>query len=161
MKDWYQNLQSNERLSLIAGAACLTLILCYLLIWAPLSNSVNTLQSDIALQKEDLAWMQSAKQQIQTLKASSSTQGNSNGRSLITLVDTTLKSSGVPNAQRMEPEGSDKVKLWMSQCPFDDLMNMLGQLQNKYGITVKTISISPTQTTGLIDARLTLTTNSS
>jgi type II secretory pathway component PulM len=59
--------------------------------------------------------------------------------------------------ERMEPEGQDKVRLSLKNSQFDLFINLLGQLQQQYGIYVESASITPGDQPGTANAKLNLT----
>ncbi len=156
MKEWFENLQARERRYLIGGIAALACILLYFLLWSPLSSNVNKLHESTAIKRDDLSWMQSASKQIIQLRgANPNRRGGS--RSLLSVVDQNFASAGLKGAlQRMEPDGRNSVKLWFNQGSFDGLISMLGKLDQEEGIVIKSLSITPADGPGLVDARITL-----
>ena len=75
----------------------------------------------------------------------------------MTLVDRTAKQQQLRQfIQRLKPEGSDSVQLWVEQAPFDVLIRWLGLLLDKHGIVVESINIERQEQAGLINARLNL-----
>lgn len=158
MKEWFENLQPRERLYVIGGGACLLLLLLYTIVWAPLSNKVKSSREAVAQQRQDLEWMQSASEQVKKLGLNRSSNRGSRNRSLLAVVDQDIQAAQLKSAlQRMEPEGSQSVKIWINKGSFDALIGMLGKLETEQGVSVKSLSINPTDTQGLIDARITLT----
>lgn len=157
MKEWFENLQPKERLYVIGGGIGMAILLFYLMIWAPLSGKVKSSREIVAQQRQDVEWMRAAGEQVRKLGINRPQRTNRN-RSLLAVVDQDIQAAQLKGAlQRMEPEGSQSVKIWISRGSFDALIGMLGKLETAQGINVKSLSINPTDTQGLIDARITLT----
>lgn len=162
MKEWFENLQPRERLYVIGGGICLLILLLYTMVWAPLSSKVTSARKTVAQQREDLEWMRAASEQVQKLGLNRPSARGSRNRSLLAVVDQDIQAAQLKSAlQRMEPEGSQSVKIWINKGSFDALIGMLGKLETEQGVSVKSLSINPTDTQGLVDARVTLTRGSS
>lgn len=155
LKEWWDTLQPRERTYLSAGAVAVVFVLLYATVWAPLTGSVENLRSTVAKQREDLAWMEQAAGQIKQLQRSSPQAGR--GNSMLATVDQRINAAGLKSAlSRMEPEGQDSVKIWLSRGSFDNLITMLGKLEQENGIYVESLSVTTTDDTGRVDARATL-----
>lgn len=162
MKEWFENLQPSERLYVIGGGVFVIILLLYLMAWAPLTGKVETSRQIVAQQREDVEWMRAAGEQIKKLGLNKPSQQMSRNRSLLAVVDQDIQAAQLKGAlQRMEPDGSQSVKIWINKGAFDALIGMLGKLETTQGISVKSLSINPTDTQGLVDARVTLTRGSS
>lgn len=158
MKEWFENLQPRERLYVITGGATLIIFLLYLMVWTPLNGKVKTSRQIVAQQREDVEWMRAAGEQIRKLGINSPSLRIDRHRSLLAVVDQEIQTARLKGAlQRMEPEGSQSVKIWINKGSFDALIEMLGKLEATQAISVKSLSINPTDTQGLVDARVTLT----
>lgn len=157
MKDWFENLQPRERMIVIVGSILLVLTLLYSALWAPVMSKNKKLEAAVENKQSSLRWMQEASQKILSIQAANSSRLES-GRSLISVVDTGLVQAGLKSSlDRMEPEGNESVKLWLVKAAFDDLIRTLGKLEETSGVRVKSISINPGDTIGLVDARVVLT----
>lgn len=157
MKDWFENLQPRERMIVIVGSILLVLTLLYSALWAPVMSKNKKLEAAVENKQSSLQWMQEASQKILSIQAANSSRLES-GRSLISVVDTGLVQAGLKSSlDRMEPEGNESVKLWLVKAAFDDLIRTLGKLEETSGVRVKSISINPDDTIGLVDARVVLT----
>jgi len=58
--------------------------------------------------------------------------------------------------KRVEPEGSDSVRVWLDGAPFDVLVKWLGTLSTIHGVKAETVTLERTDTAGRVNARLTL-----
>lgn len=158
MKEWFENLQPRERLYVIGGGVVLIVFLLYLTVWMPLNSKVKTSRQTVAQQREDVEWMRAAGEQIRKLGLNNPAQHIDRHRSLLAVVDQEIQMAQLKGAlQRMEPEGSQSVKIWINKGSFDALVGMLGKLETTQAISVKSLSVNPTDTQGLVDARVTLT----
>lgn len=159
MKAWLESLAPRERVMVIAGAIVLVLFLLYALIWSPVRSGYHTIREDVAAQRETSIWMQESAQRLAQLKR---TRGNTarglGGQSLLALTDRTARSDGLGDAlKRVEPEGSNNVKVWLEGASFDVLVRWLGSLSTNYGINADTVTMERvSDAAGRVNARLTL-----
>ena len=157
LKEWWENLQARERIYVISGASAVVLMLFYVMALDPLFSNARKLNKLIPKKQVELQWMQQAALQINQL-SHSRPKSNTRNRSLLSVLDQRVNATGLKSAiQRMEPEGRTEVKIWFKNSPFDLLISMLAQLEQDDGIIVSSFSITPTDGTGVVDGRTTLT----
>jgi len=143
----------------IAGGAVLFLLILYGVVWVPFSGKVRQLQGSVEKQRQLAEWMQQQSQEVRRLRGLAHKGGTAAGtqQSLLALTDQTAKQAGLGGAiKRVEPEGQDKVHIRMEQVVFDDLIAWLEKLQRRNRIHIARITIDRQETTGRVDARLTL-----
>ena len=148
----------RQRPLLFIGLGLLVLLLLWLLLLAPLSSSRAELKGRIAIQEEDLAWMQRAAAQVRGVMMADGAGARGGGASPLAAVDNTARQLGLAGAlQRVEPSGSREVRVWLESAPFDDLLRWLALLQSAHAIEVSEIVVEPDRGgAGLVGARLTL-----
>ena len=158
MKAWLYSLDSRERMMLVAGVGLLVLFLLYILVWSPIHSGYNSLRSTVDEQHTTALWMQESAQTLARLKRSSGRAGQGlGGRSLLSVADSTARAGGLGAAlKRVEPEGSDSVRVWLDGAPFDVLVKWLGTLSTNFGINAETVTLERSSTAGRVNARLTL-----
>ena len=156
MKDWFLGLELRERKLVGGGAALLLLLLLYLMIWEPIADSYTDLRDGVQQQQETLAWMQQAAAQIRALQGSGGSARGLGGRSLLAVVDQSARSGGLGNAiNRIEPDGSKGVKVWLEGVAFDPMILWLGKMVKSFQIEPSIITLEPVGG-GRVNARLTL-----
>ena len=154
-KEWWNNLQSRERLYLAGGAIALVVMLAWSLVWDPISDGVDNYRAGVLQKQDDLIWMQQASQQILTMQGSQP-RGSGN-RSLLGLLEERISALGLKSSlQRMNPEGSNQVKFWITAGSFDQLITLFGELEQEQGVKVISLSVTATDQPGLVDARVTV-----
>jgi len=158
MRAWLEGLAPRERLMVMAAAAVVALLLVYALIWAPLRGAYVDLRDNVAGQRDTAVWMQENAQLLARLKGSSAPAQGLGGQSLLSLADSTARAGGLASAlKRVEPEGGDSVKVWLEGASFDQLIQWLGSLAERYGISADTVSMERVaDAAGRVNARLTL-----
>ena len=157
MKDWLEGLEPRERLLYAAGAAALGLLLVYVLILKPVHSGYETLRNNVTEQRGTLVWMQQSAQKVSQLRGSSGPAKNLGGRSLLAVTDSTARAGGLGSAlKRVEPEGSDSVRVWLDGASFDELIKWLGTLSTSHGIDADSVTMERNDAAGRVNARLTL-----
>lgn len=159
MKAWLDGLTARERVMLYVGAAALLLLLLYALVWSPVRSGYLSLQESVGGQRETAVWMEQSAQRLAQLKRSRGPAATGlGGQSLLALADRTARSSDLGEAlKRVEPDGSNSVKVWLEGASFDVLVDWLGSLSTKYAIDIDTVTLERVgETAGRVNARLTL-----
>lgn len=155
---WMQ-LKPRERTMLSVGAAFFVLVFIYLAIWEPLVNKADRLKTAVKEQKELVQWMQRASQEARQLQGSGANRARpTTGQSLLGVIDATAKRGDLGNAmKRVEPEGANRVRVWMEQASFDDMIRWIDQLQTEYSFAVESAVIDKEPISGRVSARLVFT----
>lgn len=158
MRAWFDRLDLRERMMLAAGGVLLVLFLLYIMVWSPLHSGYDTLKNSVEDQRATAVWMQESTQTLARLNRSSgrATRGLG-GRSLLSVTDSTARAGGLgPALKRVEPEGSDSVRVWLDGASFDVMVKWLGTLSTVHGVDAVTVTLERSGTAGRVNARLTL-----
>lgn len=153
MKTWFNNLARREQWISLFGLALVIFFIGYQFIWAPLAKDNQRLIDNNARLQADAVWIKQTVQTIKSLQGSGSSAGSS--RSLSQLVDQAAASKGV-RISRFQPAANNEAQIWLERIEFNKLMALLDQLENAYGVGVKTLSVSSANSPGLITARIRL-----
>lgn len=157
MKDYLQQLNERERLMLIVAVPVVTVLLFYALVWRPMAQQVDVLSQRVAKQHTVLLEMRASAQRVEQLRKQGGVNKSRSNQSLLALVDRTVRQGGLAKAlKRVEPDGSDKVKVRLEKASFDAMVNWLESMQNQYGISVDTISVDAQENSGIVNVRVTL-----
>ncbi len=158
MKQWYEGLESRERIMLFSGVILLAIFLFYVLVWAPAHSGYDRLKSTISEQRTTALWIQEGAAEVIRLTGTGSNVGQGlGGRSLLAVTDSTARAGGLAAAmKRIEPEGRNGVRVWLEGASFDQFVTWLGQLSNKYGINPDNVSMDRGEAAGQVNVRLTL-----
>ncbi len=154
---WMQLRPREQALLGVAGLVLLLAVL-FMLVWEPVMQEHRRLQQGLVQQQELLAWMQQSAAEVRRLQAGAgqSRQARARGgQSLLALIDSTAKRARLGAAlKRVEPDGSGRVRVWLEQAAFDDLVRWLGQLQQRYGVRVDSIAVDRDEKPGRVAARV-------
>ena len=159
MSAWLDRLEQRERIVLILGALFVLVAFFYLSLWEPITARHARLQDEVSEQRKLTAWMERAAMQVRDLR-NRRVAGNEGGeeQSLLTLVDLTAKAAGLASTiKRIEPEGNDRVRVWLESSGFDAMIRWLTELRQGHRTKTSRLHIERTDLSGEVDARLTLT----
>ena len=158
MRAWFDSLEARERMMVLAGAVLLVLLMLYVLVWSPVHSGYDALRNTVGEQRTTAVWMQESAQTLAILKRNSGRVAQGlGGKSLLSVADSTARASGLgPALKRVEPEGSDSVRVWLDGAPFDVLVKWLGTLNTIHGVSAESATLERSTATGRVNARLTL-----
>ena len=159
MKDWFDSLDTRERLFVGVGAIVVAFALIYGLAWAPLDKKHAILKTDVKNWQRSLT-------ELRPLRVTTSSGGPSQLRptlgsqqSPIIIVDQTLRSRGLEQyRQRSQPTANNGIRVEFENVAFDELVLWLGDLSEQYAMHVQAGSFGKSAQvgTGRINATLTL-----
>jgi len=156
MNAWWQTLSSRERIVLISAASVITLVVFFLGIWEPLTKKVNILRQTVAEERKQAAWMEQAALEVRARQGKDAKK-KSTGESLLTVIDRSARKAGMgANLNRIEPEGKDKVRLWLNNISFETIISWLVELNQFERIISESVVADRQSTPGRINARLVL-----
>jgi len=154
MKAWYANLAPRERLFVSLGAVAVVAIML-LAILLPLSSKVTATRKRIEVKQNDLAFIQNALPQLQS--AGPGGGGIANGESLVVLIDSSARESGLGKSLASSQPMPDKgLRIRLDHVAFDALVAWLARLSQSHGVRVESAEIEGTGEVGLVNAGLVL-----
>jgi general secretion pathway protein M len=158
MKDWLASLGHREQLLVGAAAVLLLLLIVYAAVWQPFYGRYQRLQTAVEAHRQTLVWMMQAAREVKALQATSRRELQGlGGRSLLAVVDQSARQAGLgPVLKRVEPEGSNDVRVWLEGASFDDMVKWLEALGSKNGVDISVITIERQDDPGRVNARVTL-----
>lgn len=157
MNDWFAQLETRQRVLVISAAALLVFALIFILGVRPMLNSTERSQRLVADKEALLAELSQAAERLGPQTGSAPTSGTSNQRSLVVLIDQTTRNHGLSgNLKRNQPDGSDSIRLRLENAPFDALVQWLGELQNRHGLSAASANIDVAQAPGRVNCNLVL-----
>lgn len=158
MTDWFESLDSRERLLVTVAGAFIIFAVFYFAIWTPLDRGQTTLTNSIGNWERSIAELKPLKAALRTGGGTATRRPGAN-QSMVVIVDTTLRERDLYNSlQRSQPTGDNGIRVDFENAAFDDLVLWLGDLNGTYGIQIVIGSFSvPTQDApGRVNASLTL-----
>ncbi len=157
MKAWFATLSPRERIIVVGGGGLLIMALL-VSSWLSFVEDVERMREVVSEQRVVSQWMESAAQEALLLRKGGNQKRVANsGASLLSLVDQTARRSGLGSAMtRVEPDGSDKVRIRLERVNFDKMMRWLEELQTKNEVSIDSITIDQHQDNGMANVRLSL-----
>lgn len=159
MRDWFETLESRERIFVLGGAAVVVIVLLYAFVWAPLDKGHKTLEASVVAWERSLAELRP----LQGLQQASGTAGPAAGvntqQTPVVIVDLTLRARGLDRSlKRSQPTTSNGIRVEFESVAFDDLVLWLDDLSRQYAMHVSSGSLSTASRAGpgRINATLTL-----
>lgn len=155
MNTWWATLSTRERGVVLAGTGLVLVFLVYIFGWQPFQASNRRLEQTVAERRADLAWMRQAAQEVKALNRSSPAGSPPDERSLLTVVDQTVREAGMGAAlKRVAPQGDDRLSAQLDSVEFDRLLPWLNALEEQHRIALASLTVDRTDTPGLVNARI-------
>ncbi|MGB5439973.1 MAG: type II secretion system protein M [Gammaproteobacteria bacterium] len=158
MKQWFEGLESRERLLVLAAVIVLSVLLLYVLVWQPAHSGYDRIKRSVTEQRATASWMQESAARVLQLKRASPAGDKGLGeRSLLAVTDSTARAGGLADSlKRIEPEGSSGVRVWLEDASFDRFVSWLALLGSNHGINPDSVSMERSEAAGKVNVRLTL-----
>lgn len=155
MMPWWQNLSERDRRTLMGGGVLALLLLGYALVWAPLSEARAQWRDRAVAADQSVRWMKQASALIDPARVQAGNPGDN--RSLLARIDATAREAGLAGALlRVEPVTPQQVRAQFQSAPFDTLTDWLARLKREQAIAVDDFSIRRAAGSGMVDARITV-----
>jgi len=155
LQNWYVNQTPREQVIVAVVAFVAILTLLYLLVIEPLNTGIAARKSSVAAQQQDLRWM---KQQAAVIQRRGPAEGGARkplNKPPYLLLDDAITVAKIKKPDRVTPDGGQGARAQFSSVEFDKLLQVLGGLEQTYGLTVKTMNVSK-KDEGLVSTRLSL-----
>lgn len=156
MKEWWQQQSPRDRRILRIGSIVVAIAMIYLLVWQPLHQRRDKYRQQITDQRQLLQWMHERSAEARVLMKQPGGQHHQPIKgSLLSLVDKEARRAGLGKGlKRVEPAGTDQVRVWFDAVEFSRLVAWLGSLENSFGTRIESAVIDRTETPGQVNARL-------
>jgi len=154
LRAWYAGLQQREQRVVAVGGAVVAALILFLGILWPLHSAVSSAVQRNEARREDLAWMQINAPEV---RAAGSQLPADTGEAPVVLVDRVGREAGLGNALRGTQPNGNGVRVQLEAAPFDTLIAWLATLDERYGLSVETITIDRAPRPGVVNASITFT----
>ncbi|MBT8444143.1 MAG: type II secretion system protein M [Gammaproteobacteria bacterium] len=157
MKEWFDQLESRERmLVMIAGGLALFTLIVMLGV-RPIMNQNKRSHELVADKRELLAELSDVAARLGPQRGGPQTGASDSSQSLVLVIDQSTRGSGLAqHLKRNQPDGTSSIRLRFENAPFDTLINWLQGLQNQHGISVTSANIDMASAAGRVNCNLTL-----
>jgi general secretion pathway protein M len=151
---WYQSLPTRDRRLLLAVASMLAVTLFYLVIWEPIHQGYALEKQKLKSQRDIYSWMQSAANEVRTLKRGGTRKAPVN-QPITLILENSAKISGIKQfINKIESSGMDGARVKIDSASFDQLLVWLNTLEKQHGVIITTANIERNEQAGTVSARL-------
>ncbi len=151
IKDWYLSQTPREQFIVASVGIVGVGALLYLFAIDPLTKGISARTASVAAKQQDLAWMQQQK----PIASGNARVKQPINKAPYILLDEAIKKAKISTPERVTPDGGQGARAQFSKVEFNKLLQVLGGLDETYGIEVKTINLSRKEA-GQVSARLSL-----
>ncbi len=152
---WYVSKSESDKriLKLLAGLS-LSLI-CYVGLWVPLNNYVNTQQRQAYLAQSTADWLVANRMALEAVATSAGSGTSSPGGDQPTISQITNSAAALKiTLSRLQPEADGSVSVALEQQSFNAVAQWLAGIEREQGFTIDRASIDRASEPGLINAQL-------
>ena len=141
----------EQQLVKIGGIALVAILIFGVLM--PLDSSVSKARTRISKKQADLVWMRGAAPMLAAIGPAH----QSNGESLIVIVDRSARESGLGSSLAgSDPSGPGGIQVRLEKAPFDAMIGWLSRLSQQNGIGVDGATIDGAGAPGIVNAAIVL-----
>jgi len=151
MKEWYTSQTPREQLIVAATVIIGIAAVLYMFAFKPLKEGIASRQTSVVAKQRDLEWMK--QQRVGSVGGGQTVQPMPKAPYL--LLDEAIKRARISTPDRVTPDGDQGARAQFSKVEFNKLVQVLGGLEQTYGLSVKTINLSR-KDAGQVSARLSL-----
>ena len=152
LKAWYANLQERERRVVLIGSVALAALILVGGILLPIESAVSSAEKRAATRREDLAWMHV---NAPELASGSATLTNDTGEAPVVVVDRVGREAGLGAALRGTQPSGTGVRVQLEAAPFDTLVVWIATLEQRYGLSIDSITVDRAARPGVVNANIT------
>lgn len=157
MKAFWQQLDEAQQKWLMVLGVFVLLVVAYVGVWEPLSQSRDAKREEVAYHQATLNWLKEIEPNLRMLQAQRQSTGIDINQSLLSLTDQTARAAGLAGAlSRIEPVNADQVNVWLDGAPFGVMMNWLSRLSVDSGVRVEELTVNRSGDQAQVDARVNL-----
>jgi general secretion pathway protein M len=152
----WKDLDSRERIALSSAGVVVAGAVLFLAVVDPVLTARASLRNDVRALSEDVAWMREAAPRIGVTRSGTDPSGGG-GETVLSAVDASAQRVGLRGAvRRLQPEGSDGVRITLDDASFDAVVVMLGDLRDR-GVQIERLTLRRDGgAAGLVDGSLSL-----
>jgi general secretion pathway protein M len=149
---WYAGLKERERRMALVGAVALAALLLIGGVLLPLESAVSSAEKRADERRDDLAWMHANAAEI----ASAGPMLLQNtGEAPVVIVDRVGREAGLgPALKGSQPSGTG-VRVQLEAAPFDTLVTWISTLDQRYGLSIESITVDRGDRPGVVNANIT------
>jgi general secretion pathway protein M len=152
LKAWYANLQERERRVVLIGSVALAALILVGGILLPIESAVSSAEKRAASRRNDLAWMHV---NAPELASGGAALVNDTGEAPVVVVDRVGREAGLGAALRGTQPSGTGVRVQLEAAPFDTLVTWIATLEQRYGLSIDSITVDRAARPGVVNANIT------
>lgn len=149
LSTWWNSISLRERRLVLACAGLLVLGFLYWGIFQPLSQRSEDAQLRLSSEKQLLSWVTHSADSIVELRSKTGTQSFDREQPLNQVIASTAQRFKV-ELIRMQPR-DDMLQVWVQPLAFNNLINWIAELRDKYGLKVQFLDINRADKSGVVE----------
>jgi len=151
LKDWFAGLNQREQMSLLVLGFALGLYLVFMLVWSPLAERRAQLEQQNQGVAQSLQRVDAMVSEIMRLREGGA--ASTAERNLTALVN---ESTGRHSLQvsRLQPNTRGDIQVRLENALFDDLLAWLDDVENREGLLVTEVAITPAGSPGRVNVSI-------
>lgn len=153
----FNRLEPRDQKMLLLLGVFLACMLLYTVIWMPIKQSARQAEQLRNSKQQLVEWLRSDEVLAHVgNKAQLTTNATpANKAPMASVINQTAQTSQI-TLKRFEPEGSNKLRVWLDDAPFNTLVLWLYELETRHAIGVSSLSLDNPQQNGRVSAKLVL-----
>ncbi len=152
LKDGWDNREPREKKILILGGVALSVIIVFQWLLLPVIHYFHDLKSQVEHQTTLLTWMKQAESKINPGNNASIQQPVSD-KTLLNILSISLNEQGIQPTQ-VRQDGKNNVNINFHRVVFNELLLWLHQLLSEYSVTIEQLTLSQTDTPGIVQGEI-------
>lgn len=151
----YWMLASQERLVVNVLAVAVIVLLLFLILINPAMQKRTQAEVELNAKRSVLQWIKDNEQRATQATKVTAGQQRKSGQALMAVVTSTSSQMGIA-LKRYEPEGDDKLRVWLEDQSFNKTVRWIDSLQKQQGMTVVNVSVDAAKEPGVVTAKIVL-----
>jgi len=147
MNDAFEKLGKRDQLMVIILGFIFSVFVLYSIVWAPISTSVENAKKSYQEEYALLSWMKAQEANVLEGRKNPGNKRSVGNESLLALVNNKAQHFSLP-LKRYEPDGDNKLRVWLESVPFDTVMLWMNTLSVNKGLSISSVSIDAEQGRG-------------
>lgn len=158
MKTWFDQLDARERLLVSIAALLAVFALIVVLGIRPIMQQTARGEARVSQKQQLLSELERLAERLGPQTGGAEIAAADGGeQSLVVVIDRTTRANGLaPYLKRNQPDGANAIRLRLENAPFDVIVEWLGLLSARYGLTATSANIDTAGAAGRINCNLTL-----
>ena len=151
MKDWFAGLNQREQMSLLVLGFALGLYLVFMLVWSPLAERRAQLELQNQGVAQSLQRVDAMVSEILSLREGGA--ASTDERNLTALVNQSTSRHNL-QVSRLQPNTRGDIQVRLENALFDDLLAWLDDVENREGLLVTEVAITPAGNPGRVNVSI-------